>query len=76
MILSRVFNSPACEWVIKANEIMNINILDVGYYLSSMRIKSSDLYLYKDGIHFSKLGHRLIAEFIINELLHANQPDS
>ena len=41
----------------------NIRIYDVASFLAKQK-DYQDLYLYGDGIHFSKKGHRLIAEYL------------
>lgn len=44
---------------------LGIQIYDCAPSLKPYADKSERLYLYGDGIHFSKLGHRKIAEFIL-----------
>ncbi|MBL7095024.1 SGNH/GDSL hydrolase family protein [candidate division KSB1 bacterium] len=41
-----------------------INFLDPIQYLMDRKIQSKKIYLFGDGIHFSNLGHRLIADFV------------
>lgn len=42
----------------------NINVIDLGTRLSHYKYNSKSLYLYGDGIHFSKKGHKLLANII------------
>lgn len=54
-----------------------LNDLDISVYRSeeflAKRIqKSEDLYLYGDGIHFSKKGHSLLLDFYLNENILTN----
>lgn len=42
----------------------NINVIDLGTRLSNYKYNSKSLYLYGDGIHFSKKGHKLLADII------------
>lgn len=48
----------------------NIHIYNPGDYLQQHSATSEQLFLYGDGIHFSHTGHRLIAAYLLENLLH------
>ncbi|MCH7827180.1 MAG: SGNH/GDSL hydrolase family protein [Bacteroidetes bacterium] len=57
------FNYPQKLLLKKLSEF-NINVFDIGERLSNYKYNSKSLYLYEDGIHFSKKGHKLLADII------------
>lgn len=46
----------------------NVEIVDCKEAFDNFTGKSEDLYLYGDGIHFSKLGHKILAEFLADNI--------
>ena len=46
----------------------NIKTIDVSSAFRQFQTSSSSLYLYGDGIHFSRLGHKTAAQFIFNNI--------
>lgn len=46
-------------------EALNLPVVDAAPYLLENGARSTELYLYGDGIHFSERGHELLAEFIL-----------
>lgn len=46
----------------------SIQIYDPFQMLSTLSTRPEDLYLYGDGIHFSSLGHKAIASFVLKHL--------
>jgi hypothetical protein len=44
-----------------------IKIIDIGDKLSLSNLKTDELFLYSDGIHFSKHGHKQIYKIIVTE---------
>ena len=57
------FNYPQKLLLKKLSE-SNISVIDIGERLSNYKYNSKSLYLYEDGIHFSKKGHKLLADII------------
>ena len=59
------FDAP---WLalVKALEGKEIELLDLQAYLRSRPEASKDLYLYGDGVHLSKTGHRVVAEYLLH----------
>lgn len=52
------------ETLIKLMKDSSINIIDCKNAFINYEKKSRDLYLYGDGIHFSELGHKVLANYI------------
>ncbi|MBK7106145.1 MAG: SGNH/GDSL hydrolase family protein [Ignavibacteriae bacterium] len=46
----------------------NINAIDISKNILKSKFNSKDLYLYGDGIHFSKVGHNLLSKIIPNSI--------
>ena len=64
--LRKNISAEGPQLLLKKNlERDSIAVLDPLHYLKSLRIKSNKLYLFGDGIHFSDLGHKHIADFIL-----------
>jgi hypothetical protein len=48
---------------------IEIEYYDAYRFLKNSNFESNELYLYGDGLHFSELGHKLMYEFISEEIL-------
>ena len=59
--------------LVKALEETDVQILNMQEYLHSQPEASKELYLYGDGVHLSKTGHRIVAEYLLERLAGEGQ---
>jgi hypothetical protein len=55
--------------VAAVGDSLGISVHDPSHFLTAQNAESSDLYLFGDGIHLSNRGHRLLAEYLVSEVL-------
>jgi hypothetical protein len=61
-------NSEPQQVIIEHFKSSGNRIIDLGVLLSHQRQNFEELYLYKDGIHFSIMGHKQIAKILMDEV--------